>query len=103
MRALRILRETTSLAATPELWPAIVAALGDSRHFSAPGLCPGCRVSRATSSPFLWHNDLESGLVRACEMVKRNLTATEWRRHAGTDVSYVKACPHLPDAHTAPP
>ena len=58
---------------------------------------------RATSSPFLWHNDLESWLVRACEIVNRNLTATEWRRYAGTDLSYVKACPHLPDAQTAPP
>jgi hypothetical protein len=33
MRALRVFRDTTSLAATPELWPAIVAALGQSSHF----------------------------------------------------------------------
>jgi WD40 repeat protein len=33
MRALRIFRDSTSLAATPELWPTIVAALQESNHF----------------------------------------------------------------------
>ena len=32
-RALRIFRDQTSLAATPELWPAIETALGASEHF----------------------------------------------------------------------
>src|SRR5215213_3984117 len=32
-RALRIFRDQTSLAATPELWPTIQAALDDARHF----------------------------------------------------------------------
>ncbi len=33
MRALRSFRDATSLAATPELWPTIVAALQESNHF----------------------------------------------------------------------
>src|SRR3954449_1084957 len=32
-RALRIFRDQTSLAATPELWPTIQTALDDSRYF----------------------------------------------------------------------
>ena len=31
MRALRVFRDQTSLAASPELWPAIEAALADAR------------------------------------------------------------------------
>ena len=31
MRALRVFRDQTSLAASPELWPSIEAALGDAR------------------------------------------------------------------------
>lgn len=33
LRALRVFRDKTSLAASPELWPAIVEALGESGHF----------------------------------------------------------------------
>ena len=33
LRALRVFRDKTSLAASPELWPAIVDALGESGHF----------------------------------------------------------------------
>lgn len=33
MRALRIFRDKTSLSASPELWPAIVSALGDAKYF----------------------------------------------------------------------
>ncbi|MEO5821523.1 MAG: TIR domain-containing protein [Vicinamibacteraceae bacterium] len=33
LRALRIFRDKTSLSASPELWPAIVAALADARYF----------------------------------------------------------------------
>lgn len=33
MRALRVFRDKTSLAASPELWPSIVAALSEAEHF----------------------------------------------------------------------
>ena len=33
LRALRVFRDKTSLAASPELWPAIVEALAESGHF----------------------------------------------------------------------
>lgn len=33
LRALRVFRDKTSLAASPELWPAIIDALGQSGHF----------------------------------------------------------------------
>ena len=55
-------------------------------------------ASRAIGSPFIWHIDLERWLARACELVNRNLTATEWRRYTGTDDSYVSACPDIPGA-----
>ena len=55
-------------------------------------------ASRATSSPFIWHVDIERWLAQACELVNRNLTAAEWRRYAGTDASYMTSCPDLPGA-----
>jgi WD40 repeat protein len=55
-------------------------------------------ASRAISSPFIWHIDIERWLARACELVNRNLTAVEWRRYTGSDDSYVRACPVFPGA-----
>ena len=37
-RALRIFRDDTSLAATPELWPTLEQMLGRSRYHGAAGL-----------------------------------------------------------------
>lgn len=77
----------------------------DGKQFVAGGVFSpdGKWLASRAGSPFVWHIDLESWLARACELVNRNLTATEWRRYAGTDMSYVKACPHLPDPNPAPP
>jgi WD40 repeat protein len=55
-------------------------------------------VSRAIGSPFVWDIDIERWLTQACQLVNRDLTAAEWRRYAGTDVSYVSACPVPPRA-----
>jgi hypothetical protein len=75
----------------------------DGKQFVAGGVFSAdgkWLASRAIGSPFIWHIDLERWLARACELVNRNLTATEWRRYTGSDDSYVSACPDI--AGTSP-
>ena len=74
----------------------------DGKQFVAGGVfSPDGKwlASRAIASPFIWHIDLERWLARACELVNRNLTATEWRRYTGSDDSYVSACPDISGAN----
>src|SRR3954469_22992391 len=44
-RALRVFRDGTSLAATPELWPTIERALAASRWLPLPRCAPGGRLA----------------------------------------------------------
>ena len=53
LRALHVFRDQTSLAASPELWPAIEAALGESRHLLLLA-SPAAAASRWVGREIAW-------------------------------------------------
>lgn len=78
-RALRIFRDDTSLAATPELWPTIVRALDDSRRFILLA-SPEAAVSEWVNKEVLhWldHNSTDTLLIAVTD------GALTWDQTAG--------------------
>lgn len=59
MRALRVFRDKTSLAASPELWPGIVAALADAEYFLLLA-SPAAAASRWVQREIEWWLDNRS-------------------------------------------
>jgi WD40 repeat protein len=69
----------------------------DGKQFVVGGVfSPDGKWLASLATPYIWHIDIEKWLAQACKMVNRNLNVAEWQRYAGTDVSYVTACPGLP-------
>jgi WD40 repeat protein len=68
-RALRVFRDDTSLSATPELWPSIERALGQSRYFILLA-SPSAASSKWVSKEVAWwldQNKVESLLIGLTE------------------------------------